>query len=105
MTRAISQERNLEFEGIPKDEVRENFSGTPESKTDLAMMYGEQARYDDTKRLLLAAFHSREARLGPQHPHTIESSKQLVTLYESWGKPDEAEKWRAKLVQTGVTGQ
>jgi len=25
--------------------------------------------------------------------------KQPVGLYESWNKPDEAEKWRAKLLQ------
>ena len=50
-------------------------------------------------RLLLEAFHGREAKLGPQHSHTIDSLKQLVNLYESWGKPDEAEKWRAKLLR------
>ena len=35
--------------------------------------------------------------LGPEHPHTIESPDQLVSLYESWNKPDEAAQWRAKL--------
>jgi serine/threonine protein kinase len=39
----------------------------------------------------------REAKLGPEHPHTIDSLRELVRLYESWGKADEAEKWRAKL--------
>jgi hypothetical protein len=24
----------------------------------------------------------------------------LIALYESWNKPEEAEKWRAKLAQT-----
>jgi hypothetical protein len=24
----------------------------------------------------------------------------LITLYEAWNKPKEAEKWRAKLLQT-----
>ena len=47
--------------------------------------------------LLPATFHGRETKLGPDHPDTIESLKQLVTLYESWNKPDEAAKWRAKL--------
>jgi hypothetical protein len=40
------------------------------------------------------------AKLDPEHPHTIESLKQLVTHYESWPKADEAERWRAKLPQT-----
>lgn len=56
----------------------------------------EQACYEDAELLLLDAFHGREAKFGPEHPHTIESLKQLVTLYEAWGKPDEAARWRAK---------
>jgi len=44
-----------------------------------------------------AAFHGREAKLGPEHLHTIDSLRELVRLYECWRKPDEAEKWRAKL--------
>ena len=43
--------------------------------------------------------------LASQAIHTIESLEQLVSLYDSWPKPDEAAKWRAKRVQTGVTGQ
>ena len=39
------------------------------------------------------------AKLGPEHPQTIESLKQLVTLYESWPKADEAAQWRSKLVK------
>jgi len=35
--------------------------------------------------------------LGPEHPHTVESLNHLVRLYESWSKPEEAAKWRARL--------
>jgi len=49
--------------------------------------------------LLLEAFHGRQAKLGPEHPHTVDSLKQLVTLHESWPKPEEAAKWRAKLTE------
>ena len=48
--------------------------------------------------LLLEAFHGRKARLGPDHPHTLDSLRELVNLYESWPKPDEAAKWQAKLM-------
>jgi hypothetical protein len=34
------------------------------------------------------------------HPRTLESFHNLIELYEAWGKPEEAEKWRAKLPQT-----
>ena len=47
--------------------------------------------------MFLDALHGREAKLGPEHSHTIESLKQLVTLYESWDRPSEAATWRAKL--------
>ncbi len=49
--------------------------------------------------MLLDAFNGREAKLGPKHPHTIDSLRELVRLYESWDKPDEAATWRAKLPQ------
>ena len=58
---------------------------------------------NDVASLLLEAFRGRETKLGPEHPHTSESLKQLVTLYESWPKPDEAQRWRAKLSETKAT--
>ena len=45
----------------------------------------------------LGAFHGREAKLGPEHSHTIESVREMVNLYESWGKSEEPAKWRAQL--------
>jgi hypothetical protein len=48
--------------------------------------------------VLLRAFDGRQAELGPEHPHTIESLKELATLCESWPKADEAAQWRAKLL-------
>ena len=70
---------------------------------ELGVLYLRQARYEDAEPLLLEAFHSRETKLGPAHPHTIDSLKQLVTLYESWPKPDEAAKWRLRLPKTKAT--
>ena len=61
-----------------------------------------QARYEDAEPLLLEAYHGREAKLGPEHPHTIDSLNQFVSLYEAWDKPDEAEKWRTRLPRTDV---
>ena len=37
--------------------------------------------------------------LGPEHRHSVESLNQLVGLYGPWNRPDEAEKWRAKLTR------
>ena len=66
-------------------------------------LYREQTRYQDAEPLLLEALRGRETKLGPHHPRTLESAKQLVTLYESRPKPDEAAKWRAKLAETKAT--
>jgi tetratricopeptide repeat protein len=75
---------------------------TRESKHELALLYIVQARHKDGQTLLLGAYKSHEAKLGPDHPYTIDSLKQLVSLYESWDKPEEAAKWRAKLQETNA---
>ncbi len=46
------------------------------------------------------AIEGRRLKLGDTHPHTQESLNNLIGLYEAWGKPDEAGKWRVKLPQT-----
>jgi len=47
--------------------------------------------------LLIEAFEGRRLKLGDTHPNTLESWNNLIDLYEAWGKPEETEKWRAKL--------
>jgi len=59
----------------------------------------EQARYEEAEKLLLETVEGRRLKLGDAHPHTLESWHNLIELYEAWGKPEEAEKWRAKLPQ------
>jgi hypothetical protein len=61
------------------------------------VLYIQQARYEGAEPLLLDACQGRENKLGPEHPHTSDSLNELVRLYESWGKPELAEQWRAKL--------
>jgi non-specific serine/threonine protein kinase/serine/threonine-protein kinase len=72
---------------------------TLETKNDLATLYKEQGNYDKAEPLLLEALEGRRLKLGDTHPHTIESWNNLIDLYEAWNKPEEAEKWRAKLPQ------
>ncbi len=49
----------------------------------------------------MEAYHACKTKLGPEHPHTIESLREPVHLYESWNKPDETAQWRAKLPSRG----
>ena len=41
-----------------------------------------------------------ESVVDEDHPHMRESMKDLIDLYEAWGKPEKAKEWRAKLPQT-----
>jgi tetratricopeptide (TPR) repeat protein/predicted Ser/Thr protein kinase len=54
-------------------------------------------RYADAEPLLLAGYDGLEAGLGEQDPRTIEVARQIATLYTKWNKPEEAERWQAKL--------
>jgi tetratricopeptide (TPR) repeat protein len=56
-----------------------------------------QGRYAAAETHLLAAEKGlREARTTPPRFHQ-QALEQLVELYEAWGKPDEAARWRQKL--------
>jgi tetratricopeptide (TPR) repeat protein len=67
---------------------------------ELAVLYKEQARYDEAEKLLLEAIKGRRLKIGVTHPHTKESLNNLIALYEAWNKPEKAKEWRAKLLET-----
>jgi hypothetical protein len=54
------------------------------------------------RRQLCEAREDRRLNLGDTHPLTLQLWNNLIDLYEAWNKPEEAEKWRAKLPQTGT---
>jgi hypothetical protein len=47
--------------------------------------------------LLREAIEGRRLKLDEMHPRTQESIKTLIDLYKAWGKPKEAEEFRALL--------
>jgi tetratricopeptide (TPR) repeat protein len=60
-----------------------------------------QGRHTEAERHLLAAEKKlREAPTTPRR-HYVMCAEQLVKLYESWGKPDQAAKWRDLLTPAG----
>jgi len=69
----------------------------------LAKVHIEQEHYEEAENLLLETIDGPCVKLGDQHPHTIESIKNLIDLYEAWNKPEKAEMWHSKLPQTGAT--
>ena len=56
--------------------------------------------YREVEDIILKTVEGRRLKLGDKHPHTLESLNNLIALYEAWNKPEQAEKWRAKLPQT-----
>jgi hypothetical protein len=61
-----------------------------------------QKRYADAEPLLVEACQGLERRQAEEPTSErsralIRAGKLLVQLYEDWGKPDEAAKWREKL--------
>lgn len=60
---------------------------TLETKNDLAVLYKEQAHYEEAYPLMLEAVEGRRLKLGDTHPHTLESWHNLIELDEAWGKP------------------
>jgi hypothetical protein len=59
----------------------------------------QQTRHDEAEQLLLDAFNGRTTKLGPEHPHTLDSLRNLIRLYEAWNKPEKAKEWQEKLAQ------
>ncbi|MCP5112765.1 MAG: tetratricopeptide repeat protein, partial [bacterium] len=54
-------------------------------------------RYDEAEPLLLCAYEDAQAAHGRDHPWTHDALREVVGLYEAWGRPDQASQWRAKL--------
>jgi tetratricopeptide (TPR) repeat protein len=53
-----------------------------------------QARHSEAEPLLLDSYHVAQKRFGAADPRTHIAQERLVKLYETWGKPEEAERYR-----------
>ncbi|MEW6743705.1 MAG: serine/threonine-protein kinase [Planctomycetota bacterium] len=51
-------------------------------------------RYDEAEPLLLQSYAVFRASLGGDHPETQSAARDLIALYEAWGRRDEAERYR-----------
>jgi serine/threonine-protein kinase len=56
--------------------------------------------YEEAESLLLEAASVLEEQRGLNHGHTQEAILELSRLYEAWGRPEEAEQHRSRLVRT-----
>ena len=53
----------------------------------------------------LGSIETQRLIIGVEHIHTLQSSHNLIDLYEAWNKPEETEEWQAKLPQTEAVEQ
>ncbi len=56
------------------------------------------ARFDEAEPLLISAWETVSASQGEGSRRTQAIIRELVELYDAWGRPDDAAFWRAKLI-------
>ncbi|MFO0962590.1 MAG: serine/threonine-protein kinase [Phycisphaerales bacterium] len=56
----------------------------------------DQQRYEEAEKLELAGYESLTASLPAGHQRLKDAAKAISTLYEKWGKPEQAASWKAR---------
>jgi eukaryotic-like serine/threonine-protein kinase len=83
--------------------IGESHPRTITSMRMLGSLYVGSKRFDEAETLLLSA-HSSAARAMGEHDAIAQRVvKELAKLYDAWGRPKEANAWRAKLEPATVT--
>lgn len=67
---------------------------TAESLYELGDCYRGLGRYAEAEELILEAYDSLVESQGPENGRTRRAARRLVRLYEDWGRPDDAERYR-----------
>jgi serine/threonine protein kinase/tetratricopeptide (TPR) repeat protein len=62
-----------------------------------------QEKYVEAERELATALPALRRLFGDTHPETRGCILALIEMYEAWGKPEQAEKWRAQLPPESVS--
>src|SRR5215468_406505 len=65
------------------------------SRSHLGACLVKLRRYREAEEHLLAGYSGLKASLGDQHVETQKAVGRLIELYESWGKPEKADPYRA----------
>lgn len=77
-----------------------NFLMTILTKENLSQVLIDQDKMEEAEQILLDSFERLKARRGVEHSHTQEAVRRLISLYEKWDRPTEAEEYRAVLQPT-----
>jgi len=65
-----------------------------------ALLHVRQRQFEEAERLLQRAEAIVHATIAEEHHHTQWVYEGFVELYDAWGRPDDAARYRAKLIQT-----
>ena len=65
------------------------------SRSHLGACLVKLRRYREAEEPLLSGYAGLKATLGDQHVETQKAVGRLIELYESWGKPEKADPYRA----------
>lgn len=69
-------------------------NGTLTSQAFLRDALIRQERYAEAEPYALDLLERHESVSGARHRETRDARRRLIALYESWGKPEEADRWR-----------
>jgi hypothetical protein len=70
------------------------------AKSVLGQCLAHQGSFDEAEVLLLKAYEGINNHPMVPLKDQQKAMERIKKLYEAWGKPDEVEKWRAKLHKT-----
>jgi eukaryotic-like serine/threonine-protein kinase len=62
----------------------------------LGRCLAKQGRFREAEPLLVGSFERLSADRGPSHERTRDALRNLIEMYDAWGKPDMAAKYRAR---------
>jgi len=79
-------------QALPEDDWR---IATTESLLGECLTSSEQ--YEEAEILLLDALAKLETECGAADERTLEALRRLIALYESWGQPERAARYRTRL--------
>ncbi|MDH3284438.1 MAG: serine/threonine-protein kinase [Acidobacteriota bacterium] len=100
----LSQERVGEAETVFREALAIHEATMPEghwrtgtARVQLGRALAILGRYEEAEPLMLSGYEFILSQHGPDHPTTQGAIRRLVTLYETWGRPEEATRFRSLL--------
>ncbi|MEM7585469.1 MAG: serine/threonine-protein kinase [Acidobacteriota bacterium] len=71
-------------------------SSTSQTRMFMGQCLSRLGRLDEAEPYLLAALEGHREARGPSNENTLEALDSLAALYDAWGRPEDAERYRAQ---------